>query len=1471
MKKKILIITALILILTALTFAGCDSGNGGGETPPPTPNPPTPSKDIVVSAKQESVSIHEKVFADFNYASLFVITVDGNQILIQSAYLDLSHLPQNTGDEGYVTCTYKEKSARCNVTIAPTAYDLTLAATEISISQLQVDDGYDYLALFNATEDGETREITADMINNGVKRAVGDYTYSVTYHGITKTLTVHVTEAHRAEVVNSYKLLQLLQDDVADLDVTTLFSLYIDGETVKVTEDMIDASALNNVQVGQTYDVVFSYVYKDTCASSVAKIKIVAPKEVTVNARNAVVFPGGSNLDLTSLFTITEGGESVIVTDDMISGRVDYSIVGNNEITLTYKGKTAVANVVVRRGVVISLPNGNTIAVKKGTNKIEYNFANDVVVSVNGTKFTFVTYGDGPAYHIDTTNVDFDTVGVYTATVKIPYTEKVNTSSNTSYEEVSINYVVKERTYQVSVIEDEVLLAQGTTSYSLSKNVSVKVNGYDKKIVFDRSIADVDFMTVYAELLSDPIDFSLAGNQHVKIAVYADGTDNAPEIVEYDVKIKSNVKIESYGKVVFVGNTIYTLDLFSITDGDKTIKVTADMIEGKVDTYKTGAYSVSIDYLGVTATAKVVVISDEIVGTYKTNMTTIPSEITKDYGSWEGDDGWGDYGDGSDSDDEIVPVVPLKDMTISSNGDIVVNGVTAQVVDGIDQSTIIIKMGTINYTMHIDNGIAVINPDNVNRLSFTDLRRPLVYFNKNIWDLKARVVVNSNSNYVLSTTNTGYSIDTFKIENKQTGETKWFGMYTRLVSKTSADTVYNVNWGEASYPDGFVPKANATSTLTYGGQAYEFSMSTSVTAKVQATEQTQKYSGTYKGVIDGDNTARLSVDNMGNYKLTLGGKTLFSVGKMNISSMVNGGVDTDNDILYFYDFQQSVYSYKLKITDLENKTFEMIKKDNLFGYYVFDGRYIFLDGYGKGIAKLDKTGYTQVKLEYERNANDVIVKFVDAPYDYAYGSEATFATSIFGNVLNVKYIEGDKLAGADFVNSHIESGAIVTISQTTFDRGTNTVVKPLILDAISIVTKDGTLSKAEKEKCIDFSAVSYTKAGYYSLPITLDLNGESVTAYYSVQIIAAIAGANTTFKTDNVNGMINSSVTLKIDAFSQLTLVVGTDTFKGFVSASDTGFYCKAYNASGSSVDVQGKFFVDGIVIVRVSGAVMINDYFTTGAVSVAGGPGAVLRKIDVGGNIKYFYSSSASSSLETVSDIQTIEGTDTEEGSVVKIVLNSKETIVKIVRWGNVSSGLIVNDGYRGTYVCAGQSDLAIDGFGNLAIGETKGTYTFNANGSLLVKTTSDMFVLDVDKQNGTYKPSNIVLDESIVKGKTFTARYIFACPNNEDGGAYIAVTQFIFLANGKVSVVSTSDEHDSGENQCAYDEYNPSFASKDGTIGTYSVVGTTVTVNVAGAVFSFEISDVSIVDELVCMSTSLSSETEQGFFAINTKFSIE
>ena len=497
------------------------------------------------------------------------------------------------------------------------------------------------------------------------------------------------------------------------------------------------------------------------------------------------------------------------------------------------------------------------------------------------------------------------------------------------------------------------------------------------------------------------------------------------------------------------------------------------------------------------------------------------------------------------------------------------------------------------------------------------------------------------------------------------------------------------------------------------------------------------------------------------------------------------------------------------------------------------------------------------------------MRFIDPPYDYEYGQEATFVVSTFGNVLSVKYVEGDKLAGVDFVNSRIESGAIVTIGQTTFDRGTGTIVNQAILNSIKIVTKQGTLTDAEKKKCVDLSAVVVNRAGFYSLPITLDLNGESVTAYYAIQIINSIKGANTTFKANYGNGLINNSISLNIDKYSQLTLVCGSVTYKGFVSASDTEFYSRAYDSNGNVLDVQGGWLTDGIVFVRASGAVIVNEYFAKGTVSTAGGHGAVLRKMEYDGKITYLYSASVASQVEVISDIQTLEGNGTENGSIVKFSLKDKDVIAKILQWGSASGGLLINDGYRGTYTCAGQDNLVVDGFGNLSIGTIIGTYTFNANGSLLVKTSTDMFVLDVSVMNGTYKPSSIKLDASLVRGKTFSAEYYFACPSDETS-RYLAQTQFIFLADGKVSVISVSTEHDSGEDQCPQDTYKPSFASKNGLLGEYQVIGNTLKVTVGGATFTFEISDVSLADTLVCTSTTLDQSTSQGAFKVGEKFSV-
>lgn len=1471
MKKKLIIVIALILILTALTFAGCnDNGGGGGDTPtppnPPQPQPPQPEPEVIsVAAKQSSVTIHEKVFADFDFTSLFVITIDGQQIMIQSEYLDLSHLPQNSEEDGYVTCTYKDQSATCTVSIQATKYAVELAQEEIVVTQLQIDENFDFLALFTVTEDDEAVEITSDMVANNVKRDVGDYTVSVTFHNITKTLRVHVKEAHLIEIVNSYKVLQLEKAQLASFDFTSLFSLYLDGEVVRITEDMLDLSALQNVEEGNEYDVKLSYSYMEDSEESVAKVKIVAPKTVVLTASNIVTYPNGGFIDLTSLFTIKDGDVNVPVTIEMISGSIDYSSIGVNEITLAYKGQTATATVEVKRGVVINMPKGDTIIVKKGTNKNEYDFANDVSVIVNGLKFSFVTYGNGSEYHMNTNNVDFNTVGSYSVDVKIPY--KFDSTATTVTQ--TIHYVVKENTYQLSVIEDEVLLAKGTTSYNVFKNVNARINGIRRALIADKEIAKEDDLTVWAKLLSDPVDFDAVGVQHVRIAVYVEGVDSDPVEVEFTVRIKSNVSVEPKGKVVFGGDTVYTRDLFEIKDGTDYVQPTADMLEGKVDTFTPGVYTVKIDYLGLQAVATVVVLSDDIVGTYKTNMTTIPAATSSSGSdSWEVDDGYGDYGDGDDY-EEVVPVTPLKDMTIARDGSITVDGRQAYLTGGIDQSTLIVSIGTTKYTMHLNNGIVVLDPDNDNRMSFTDSRRPLVYFNSAIWNLNKRVVVNYGKDYVLSNTYTSYSFDTFEIERKDTEQKSWFALYVKLVAKNAADTVYNVSWGEANYPEGFTPAANVSSKLTFDGKEYNFTMSTSVTAKVDRdTENTSKYAGmTFKGTVNGQD-ARLTANSKDAFELKIDSTVLFSVSKGDFANMKNGGVNYDTDTLTVYAYQDDFYSYKIKL-DVENGTFELLEKDALVGAYVYDGKILFLDGYGTGVAKMNPNSYLEVKLSYSQNANEIVVNFIDAPYDFAYGEKATFYLATFGNILTVKQIDSDELQGVDFVNSHVTNGAMVTLDQTRFVKGNQAKVRPAILAAIHIVTKDGELDDTAKASCVNLGAIRYSNAGFYQIFVTMSFGQESLTSYYAIQIIGPIDSQNE-FVANYGKGLIDSGMQLEIDANRMLTLTRNTDKYQGFVNISGNGFYSKV-TFGGSSVVLTGEKIADGLLMVRGSGAMTFIDYFALGTSSVAAGKGAVLRKVAYNSNVTYLFATSLASPVEIIDEITTIDGIGTNNGAIVSFTSSKKSYVVKIAAWGNTVDGLLVSDSYRGEYTRTGEDTVKIDGFGNVEKGGAKGTYKANANGSILAKIGKDMFVIDLNSADMTYAPSSIVLDETLLKGKSYTVTYLFSCPNTENQmQTFKAVTTFAFGENGQVIVTSESSEHDSGDNACG-DRYNPSFASKDGVSGTYSVNGTTVTVNVGSAEFTFEISDVSVTDEIVCTSTNLSSETEQGVFEKNTKFSIE
>ena len=103
---------------------------------------------------------------------------------------------------------------------------------------------------------------------------------------------------------------------------------------------------------------------------------------------------------------------------DMISGNINYTNVGVNEIKLTYNGVERISTVEVKKGVVINHRYGDTISIKKGTNQDAYSFINDFIVVINGVEMKFI-----PESYLDLSTVDFKTVGTYQVKITIPYNE----------------------------------------------------------------------------------------------------------------------------------------------------------------------------------------------------------------------------------------------------------------------------------------------------------------------------------------------------------------------------------------------------------------------------------------------------------------------------------------------------------------------------------------------------------------------------------------------------------------------------------------------------------------------------------------------------------------------------------------------------------------------------------------------------------------------------------------------------------------------------------------------------------------------------------------------------------------------------------------------------------------------------------------------------------------------------------------
>lgn len=1408
--------------------------------------------NIKVNKKVISIDLKITEVESYDFTSLFVITDEGNTVNVEESFVDDSKVVARVGSYT-VTCTYKGITETVTINVKENVYELILSVDSIRVTK-DTALTYDYIALFTAFVDDVRIDITSDMVENTVKAEIGTYYVKVTNGKTVKTLKVIVTSGITLEVIPSYKTIDLTKEELSCYDYTNLFSLYIDGKAQEVTKSMIDTTSLNDAKVGKQYNVTFSYVYEGTTYKETVVVNVVEAATVSIKAKNLVVYPNSEYVDLTTLFEITMGDKNIPVTMDMITGSVNYSEIGENIITIKYNGLEKQAIVEIKQGVIIDYSTTNVVTILKGTNANKYDFVGDFKVIINGIKFTNILDS-----YLDLSLVDFTKVGNYDVTLKIPYNEKnIGLSSvKFDYYEKTITYVVVENNYSINVKEDLVTLPINTTQYNVYNNLSVTINGRSQQLTENKEY--VDSITCYAKVLSNKIDFNYVGEQVVKLAIYVDGPTNEPVEVTYRLIIASNVEVEAIDKVIFVNETIYTTQLFSIFENNENVEVLSDYISGKVNTFKAGVYYVSINYKGISKTAKVVVLNSDIKGTYKTKLTTIPEVIDDGYSDY-----YGEFGDEQPSYEVVKSDVKvLKDLIIDDEGNITVNGSKATIVSAEDENTLIVKIATITYTMYFDNGIVILDPDNSIKLSFTENRRPLVYFNTKVWETIELFTVNYADDHVLESTSIVYSIDCIKVKNIATKEIMWYGLKIKLAEKTSADTIYVVTCGEALFD--FSNDEKTPSTLSFDDDTYSFTKTDNKTGKIVKESNEKKFANmTFKGTIDGK-AAELRADRYEAYTLVVDSKTIFSLSSYEISSMVYGGTNYVTNIVTLYKCDEDDYfSYKFSVDPI-NKTFECIEKDKFFGKYGTTKQYIFLDGYGKGVVKFDATSYAKTVINYTTNDQEVNIKYVDTAPSFNHGSTASFYLDALGNVLVAREFDNGEKNGMKFENVKVNDGAIIHISSYVVGQNADSIAKANLYNNIEIITKDGVVSNDDKASYIDTSKIRFSTPGFYQLAIKVTINEKEITTYYAIQIIASIYKDNPVVGSYG-SGIITSSNKLVIDEYGRSYVECAGILFEGSATiAEDYNFTIKAKNSEKGKIIVTGTYISNGLVMLKCTGAVSFSDYFTLGTSKVTGTKNYVLRQIVAKDSTTYIMSKTLTNIGEIV-DIESINGVSPiGPGSIVKVIATSGISYVKILNWDDTDNGIQLTDGYRGTYKLSGKDDLVLDGFGNLSLGDKVGTYIIEDD-IVTLSIDSRIKVYRVNNTNNTYEEVNIVLDNSLLEGKTFEASHMYSCGNYR----YTADTSFSFKANGVVQIISTSSDHDDGETACGEDLYEPKYASKTGVKGTYVVTGNQVTIRVNDYVFVFTINNVVKLNKIICSSTTVQNDAH-GYFAVDTVFTLK
>ena len=1275
------------------------------------------TKEVVVTTTQESITIKNDQIFKYDYTSLFIITVDGVNVTVTSDMVDATKVVNKAGTYE-VTCSYEGKTATCQVIVEMVQTVFVNSSVDTLEIKLKEVEGYDFISLFSITEKGRPVVVTEDMITSTVLKEEGTYTISCTYKNVTKEIEVTVTSSYKLEIIESYKDFKVSLSELESLDYTSLFSLYVDGVYTPVTLDMIDNSSVTSPKVGDKFTIKCSYQVEESRVEKTTTITIAEEKEVVINAKNVVVYLNDKGIDFTSLFTIKDGDEIITPTMDMINADVDYNKIGTYAVTCSYKGDNEVALVEVRSGVSISYATSSTIVITQNTNQQTYNFFNDFIVSLNGVKFSLNNS------FVDTSNVDFSTVGEYKATIKVPYGEpdkfgEVSLSEKT----LDITYVVSKVKANVYARQEVLRLDSTISSYDYIKNIASVVNGNNMIVTSNRDWA-TDPTCTYVEVVSEEVDFSRAGEYEIVCHAYPYGLDEEPIVITYTIVVDNGIKLSKTNKAtLFEGESVHPTEVFKITKNGEEVEVTTDMIEGKIDCSKKGIYTLVLTYEGEELEVDVVVLDPILKGNYITNNTTI---VESSSSSSSTDDEYSESTGEDDYEEEVV-AEPLDVLVIDETGVKTLDGKKGVDWKAIDENTIFFSLGSFDYYMHIDEeGIARCEPINENHMPYSENNRPFVYFKEDTYQIIDSLTINTGTNHVFAASSKCVSIDLVKVKNLKDETVFWYGVRYELIDKHSSDYYFR----EESFilEENEVPSSmavNSSYSINVLGSEVDFSLtSLGVGKTIKVDDLERKYSNmTFTGLVD-NKEATLEFNQYQNAVLKVEGNQIFSQIYNHYSSTILGGLDYKNNIVKIYSEEEG-YSYEFAL-NLTDNTFEVKEKTMFGGLFKTSSNNklkntkFFFDGYGRGVALgLDEEStYAQYPFSYTYGDGLVYLTFEGYNDKFLYKEGIIFRIDTFRNELRVADSSNSLMIDMVYTNSYVNDGLKVEFTSNYFNMS-ETLDEFLeeLYASVIITSKDGLVLDEDKSSYIDYSHIDYSSAGLYSLIIKGSVGGKNVDKYYAIQILEPIYQDHEMVGT--YSSTTNSKYTFEFDIFGNATVSYYNtssdyNNYEGsIIFTSDTifTFVGKCKEDETKSITVTGTMETSGVVSLRISGNKELSSYFYTSEVTsqVTGISKNYVRAFTKGDTTTYFYLTNSDSLGKKVTVVSLNDKAPNEVGSIIEVKDN--DTVIlkaKVNDWNSVYSGLQLADSYSGTYTNS-SSTLVLDGFG--ASEKKLGRATFDNN----------------------------------------------------------------------------------------------------------------------------------------------------------------